>query len=679
MRYLLTTFLLLLCTWCSATDYYFATAGNDAAAGTSTGTPWQTIAKFNTVFSTRVPGDRLLFNRGDTFYGILKPSRSGVAGNPITIGAYGTGANPVITGLTSVVAWTNLGGNIWQSTFAVTTSNVLNMVLVNGVDIPMGRTPNTGYYTYQTSTQTTKTSTSINSAVTNWKGAIAVIRLNNWIVDNDTVLAHSGTTFTHSYHNVNAYLGIPNYGFFFQNDVRTLDTQNEWYFDSTKRLKMYSVGIPSGVQVPSIDTLVFMLHRSYITFDSVSFLGSNKMAFCLNANPNTTIQNYSIDYSGMDAIWGGQNWGSPFAPNFVLKDGVINHTHNTAINIQSEFRNALIQGNLIKNTALVMGMGKPGEGTYITVNAYDSNAVIEYNIIDSSGYVPIYWFANNQTIRYNLIMHYNRTKMDGGGIYSWHGNGPDHKNIKIYNNIIIDADGLTALPGTTELIPLVHGIYLDANTKNVEAYSNTCANLAYGGAYFYSGASFNNLHDNTFYNNGYNQILMKNYFSNGQQTKTDTLTNNLFISKTATQYTIQVTTLNGLPTYTSAMGLFRNNFYARPIDDNTTIRVVSNNSTTFSNYTVMGWQVVSVNDVGSAKSPKTITGVSSIRFEYNATKFPVTVTLDSIYIDMRGTTYPGSITLAPYTSAVLIANGALTTPPLILPTYWIRKQKTTSL
>src|SRR5450759_4345367 len=133
----------------NATNYYFSVTGNDANNGTSTSTPWQTLAKFNLVFSSRSPGDSLLFKRGDTFYGSLTISRSGSSGSPITIGAYGTGSKPVITGFTTVSAWTNLGSNIWESTSAVSTLSTCNIVLINGANTPMGRYPNTGFLPYQ--------------------------------------------------------------------------------------------------------------------------------------------------------------------------------------------------------------------------------------------------------------------------------------------------------------------------------------------------------------------------------------------------------------------------------------------------------------------------------------------------------------------------------------------------
>ena len=75
------------------TTYYVdSVAGSDSNAGTSSATPWRTIAKVN---STRfTAGDHMLFKRGGTWRELLEPSSSGEAGNPIVIDAYGTGAAP---------------------------------------------------------------------------------------------------------------------------------------------------------------------------------------------------------------------------------------------------------------------------------------------------------------------------------------------------------------------------------------------------------------------------------------------------------------------------------------------------------------------------------------------------------------------------------------------------------
>ena len=82
-----------------ATTYYVAAAGSDSNVGTDAGHPWATIGKINA--GTFSPGDSILFNRGDIWYGTsLTAGASGTSGAPITFGAYGTGADPVIKGST---------------------------------------------------------------------------------------------------------------------------------------------------------------------------------------------------------------------------------------------------------------------------------------------------------------------------------------------------------------------------------------------------------------------------------------------------------------------------------------------------------------------------------------------------------------------------------------------------
>ena len=97
-RYLLLiVFLLSLPAW--ATTYYVdncVAVGSDSDNGTSTSTPWLTIAHVNA--QTFNAGDSVLFRNTCTWAEQLTPPSSGSAGNNITFSSYGTGAIPIITG-----------------------------------------------------------------------------------------------------------------------------------------------------------------------------------------------------------------------------------------------------------------------------------------------------------------------------------------------------------------------------------------------------------------------------------------------------------------------------------------------------------------------------------------------------------------------------------------------------
>ncbi|MES2225673.1 MAG: fibronectin type III domain-containing protein [Patescibacteria group bacterium] len=80
----------------AATYYVDSVGGSDGNAGTSTGAPWQTLSKIAS--STFSGGDSVLLKAGDVWRESLIFPSSGTSGNPITIGKYGSGANPVLNG-----------------------------------------------------------------------------------------------------------------------------------------------------------------------------------------------------------------------------------------------------------------------------------------------------------------------------------------------------------------------------------------------------------------------------------------------------------------------------------------------------------------------------------------------------------------------------------------------------
>jgi hypothetical protein len=88
----------------SGATYYVSNCGsvvgNDSNNGTSSSTPWLTIAKVNS--STFALGDSILFKKDCVWSEQLIISSSGNAGSSITFGAYGSGAPPVISGLTPI-------------------------------------------------------------------------------------------------------------------------------------------------------------------------------------------------------------------------------------------------------------------------------------------------------------------------------------------------------------------------------------------------------------------------------------------------------------------------------------------------------------------------------------------------------------------------------------------------
>jgi hypothetical protein len=81
--------------WLFGASYYVdCAAGDDGASGREPSAAWRTLERINR--AEFAPGDSILLKRGAACGGELAPKGSGAAGNPITLGAYGSGAMPVV-------------------------------------------------------------------------------------------------------------------------------------------------------------------------------------------------------------------------------------------------------------------------------------------------------------------------------------------------------------------------------------------------------------------------------------------------------------------------------------------------------------------------------------------------------------------------------------------------------
>jgi hypothetical protein len=110
----------------SATNYYVSSStGNDALDGKSIATAWKTISKVNG--KTFLPGDSILFKRGDSWRECLIMNSSGISSNYIVYSTFGTGVNPRILGSTRAITWTQFSTNIWKSATTISANPYTNL------------------------------------------------------------------------------------------------------------------------------------------------------------------------------------------------------------------------------------------------------------------------------------------------------------------------------------------------------------------------------------------------------------------------------------------------------------------------------------------------------------------------------------------------------------------------
>jgi hypothetical protein len=649
--------------------YYVSSAGNDSNNGLTTGTSWQTLSKVNS--SSFNAGDQILFNKGDTFYGSLITTSSGTSNFPIVYGAYGTGANPIITGFVSVSAWTNLGSNIWESTSAVSALSQCNMVTIGGINTPMGRfpkatDPNKGYYTYQSHSGQTSITSSDLTGTPNWTGAEVVIRNQAFHFKRSTVTSQSGPTI--NFGDIGDSLSDGN-GFFFQNDDRCLTQQNDWhYVASTGKIRIYSTTTPSNVKVATIEALV-TINSNYLSFSNISFTGANGVVFW--KQPNTgfktglTITNCSFSYNGISAAY-------VYVNNFTFSNNTVTESNTNAV-ASTASSTAVISYNTISNIGLYPGM-KYIQGLYGANCAIDfttpTGILVEHNSITNVGFNGIAFNAStNVTVQYNFVDTYCQILDDGGGIYSYAAFNSFFSNIKIYKNICIN--GIAAVEGSAWFVHHAHGIYLDRGSANFEISYNSCANNE-GANLYISSSGGNYIHHNTCYN-GTVAALSYQYFGGDAPVPTgDIINNNILVAKTAggakTGYASDLAKAIYIyfsnPSLIPAAFSSDFNYIARPIDDDYSIFVTEPNPLLVQK-TLETWRTYLGYDMNSNRSSQSIATVADFQFEYNNTTADRTVTLGQAMIDIPGNKYTGQITIPPFSSVILMkdANPGASVPP----------------
>ena len=644
-KHTLLTFIIIHLTFLGfSATYYVSSSGNDSNSGLSTSLPWKTLGKVNA--STFVPGDQILFNRGDSFYGSLTISQSGTSGSRIVYGAYGTGAQPIITGLTAVTSWTNLGGNIWESTNAVTSLSTLNVVVINGVNTGMGRTPNTGYYYYQSHSGSTSITSNNLTGTPNWTGAELAFNNSDWSVKRRPITSQSGGTLIFTIDPKDTYIQKDGQKFIIQNDSRTLDIQNEWYFNpTTKKLRVYSTTQPANVQVSTTETLLTNASKNYITLDGISFIGSNGDNIVFSSASYFTIQNCTINYSGLDGIYSSWSNGS----NLIVENCTIDNSNNNGIGTTPYLINCTIRSNTVTNSGIIYGANaivpdsRNGGIICHAIAATGEGSLFENNTIDNCGYVGIRFYGSNTIVQKNIINNFCMVNTDGGGIYSWNGTNATLSGTKVLYNILTS----TKAQSTYSESHLIAGVYLDDYSNGVEVTDNTIIGSPMG----------------VFLHEAYNVIVQRNTMFNNDvglrcfgvtspfYMNNITVQDNIVVAKASGQLAIHFDPLELIkPTFKSS-----NNCYARPINDTKTMGgYIRTPSFSYISNTVSEWQAYSGQDASSTKSPQAITTESDMRCEYNETNTPKAISLSQPMMDMRGVKYTGAITLQPYKSVVLI-------------------------
>ena len=659
--------------------YYFSTSiGDDSRTPTqaqSQSTPWQTTTKFNSFFASSNPGDSFLFKRGEVFPGAITISRSGLSGQLITIGAWGSGNKPIITGFTTInnANWTSTTfSGVYKVSVGALSS--CNMVVMDGNSQVMGKLPrgNTGYYNVSsasgadpnwTITGNTSFTGNLNYSTSAPPSIIAaggiqagevVYRPHHWVLWRGRVTAQSSSSISFSSFASTLGGGSPsptvegaNFGFFLQNHPSLCTQLGDWSYDSAAHvLYMYfGAGGPGThvIEVATTTDLITAGTRSFIKFDSVTFRGAENSIANLVNSPNITFNACDIFGSGLYGIFGN---GSSTA--LTLTNNNISYVASIGVRAASSATGWTVTGNTFDHIAAVSGQGSSGEGTYIALEDVKTGSTVQNNTFTNIGYHGLTFQGQNNSIKNNYFDTYCMCKDDGGGIYT---GGQNVTGSVVDGNICLNGVGCTnGTPHSSD--PRAHGIYCDDGANNCEIKNNTCAYNGNAGINLHSSFSIN-MHDNTCFDNHISSIKYYNGSPSTNLMGTISFNANIMFAKTTSE--LCLVSSGGSTNESTWFTTADSNYWTRPLSEGSVF------STLGGSKTLAQWKTYIGKETNSATAPISLTDVNKIRFEYNNTSSPKTVSLPGTYIDVRNNTYPGSITLQPWTSAVLLQTSSSTT------------------
>lgn len=644
----------------NATDYFIKTGGNDLRRGTSDGNAWSTIEKVNSYWEAGffIPGDNIFFKRGDTFYGTIHVSESGIPGAPITIGAYGTGDDPVITGFTAITPWAYEGAGIYSNKIYFESKDSI-IVSVDNVNTAIGRFPNSGFLNIDSHVGTNNlTDADLNSAIISWTGAEVVVRAENFFADRLPILDHKGSTLTFP-----PAAGNDWGGYFIQNDLQTLDTIGEWFYNGNKFYMYFGTVDPTTktVKVSLLKTGLRSVGYDYITIQDLIFIGYGGDGLKFADSRNITINNCSISFIGQTGIKCDNTDGGS-SPNCLIDNNVFNEINNDGIYLGYQFTEPIVSNNTLTNIGLRIGSSF-FHGPYWTaycgivlfsVNPLDGrhypnpSAMITYNYVSNTGYSGIQFFGRNVTVRCNYVSSYCVELTDGGGIYTYadYNDDPTVKNY-VRRNIVLGAKGHQS--SINESAQGANGIYIDGYSIGVTVDSNTVS----GGKatnLLINGNRFGIVRDNTLFNAWYNIYISKFTRSSPDIHEGLILKNNYSICKEPMEFCFVYTGSDDISPTVS----LDSNYYSKPVKDYPDMYYwVPPGIQYYMN--ILQWLQFRMEDQNSHIGTTRITTDSSaIELYYNATKEDSIVTFSEPMIDIVGKIYPISITLPPYSSKVLI-------------------------
>ncbi len=438
-------FSLFTYTPCLAINYCVdATNGSDNNSGEcASNSPWKSVAKVNN--GTFAAGDKILFKRGEIWHELLIIPSSGIAGQPITFGAYGSGNRPMFDGTYSSsqipVEWVQVQGNIYKTS-----------------QPPWHHHPGLIMYKGKSNPAISTLQFAGLPSEHIKKGSILLQKDNHYSnlwVSSKSGHTISGITFFKIYENENIYArylegsgheidlpGTLGYPTIIKNQTG-LTEPGHWYWDNNE-IYLYSDTDPNNldIKIAHLPTGIHTAMHDHLIIQDIAVQGFKDTGVLIAGTEGSTVQNLHIQNIGA---------ASPYktgllihnSKNNIVQNNVVESTLATGIAIFAVNGQPFSQYNIVKNNSVRnsggsgISLSSDGQAYTVTNNEVTGNSVSNANSLtyDSAGIYTLF-IGQGNIISANTIVNGGSNELRSSGIMIEGGTDPSISPVTIDNNTI---------------------------------------------------------------------------------------------------------------------------------------------------------------------------------------------------------------------------------------------------
>ncbi|WP_369753141.1 right-handed parallel beta-helix repeat-containing protein [Flavobacterium sp. WC2409] len=527
--------------------YYVSNSGSDVNSGISQLASWNSILKINSFKFSE--GDRILFHRGDVFFGTLK-----LQSNNISIDSYGEGNKPIFSGEEILNnKWVKLSNDIWQYTFITEKPQNINGLVRDDKLLPISRMPNketgSGYFFMDSVGGNSSFSSKQLQGLGDLSGFEVVIRAERFRMVRTKILNSRGNIIT-----INGTQSIKKlnkgFGFFIVNTKDAIDKQGEWCYNSSKGILLLK-----DKNNPNVNRIKYIKNYynieisgcSGIILKNLELKHTAKSAVNISNSNNILVENIEV---------------SNIVGNGISLYNVVNSKINncklyniawTGIFADKTNNNLQISNNNIYD---IGDESYAKSKVFIGIDCNASFSKIENNTIKNTGYSGIISAGINNLIRYNIIDSTCISLNDSGGIYL-------NNNINDVGGTIIESNFISNTIGELQGAPssrnLANGIYIDVGSHNVIVKNNTIFDINGSGLFINYTAGNNLIYKNIVSNCGLSEFYIAGHPSSSPKL---TIDSNVFISSKNASSSHKMFNSEYTKKYTASdIGVFKHNYF----------------------------------------------------------------------------------------------------------------------